>query len=218
MRVPEYSGNLRANFINVPKEIEKANGIRIFGRLIKSIIFTTDVAIVRNSNADAVMAVYPFTPQPIITHSIIMASDVPVFTGVGGGTTRGTRVLSLAVDAEQQGAMGVVLNSPSKNELIHSMKLRLEIPIIITVTSEKDDIDGRIQNGAAILNVSAAARTAEVVRYIRTKHPDVPIIATGGPTPESITETIEAGANAITYTPPTSKELFKEMMAKYRAF
>lgn len=218
MRVPEYSGNLRANFINVPKEIEKVNGIRIFGRLIKSIIFTTDVAIVRNSNADAVMAVYPFTPQPIITHSIIMASDVPVFTGVGGGTTRGTRVLSLAVDAEQQGAMGVVLNSPSKNELIHSIKLRLEIPIIITVTSEKDDIDGRIQNGAAILNVSAAARTAEVVRYIRTKYPDVPIIATGGPTPESITETIEAGANAITYTPPTSKELFKEMMAKYRAF
>ena len=142
MRVPEYSGNLRSNFIHIPKEIEQANGIRIFGRLIKSIIFTTDVAIVRNSNADAVMAVYPFTPQPIITHSIIMASDVPVFTGVGGGTTRGTRVLSLAIDAEQQGAMGVVLNSPSKNELIHSIKLRLEIPIIITVTSEKDDIDG----------------------------------------------------------------------------
>ena len=37
MRVPEYSGNLRSNFIHVPKEIEKANGIRIFGRLIKSI-------------------------------------------------------------------------------------------------------------------------------------------------------------------------------------
>ncbi|NMB17863.1 MAG: hydrolase, partial [Erysipelothrix sp.] len=59
MRVPEYSGNLRANFIHIPKEIEEANGIRIFGRLIKSIIFTTDVAIIRNSNADAVIAVYP---------------------------------------------------------------------------------------------------------------------------------------------------------------
>lgn len=218
MRVPEYSGNLRSNFIHVPKEIDQANGIRIFGRLIKSIIFTTDVAIVRNSNADAVMAVYPFTPQPIITHSIIMASDVPVFTGVGGGTTRGTRVLSLAVDAEQQGAMGVVLNSPSKNELIHSIKMRLEIPIIITVTSENQDIDGRIQSGAAILNVSAASRTPEVVRFIREKYPEVPIIATGGPTPQSILDTIEAGANAITYTPPTSAELFKEMMAKYRAF
>ena len=218
MRVPEYSGNLRSNFIHVPKEIEQANGIRIFGRLIKSIIFTTDVATVRNSNADAVMAVYPFTPQPIITHSIIMASDVPVFTGVGGGTTRGARVLSLAVDAEQQGAMGVVLNSPSKNELIHSMKMRLEIPIIITVTSENQDIDGRIQSGAAILNVSAAARTPEVVRFIRERYPEIPIIATGGPTGASILETIEAGANAITYSPPTSAELFKEMMAKYRAF
>ncbi|HZJ86910.1 MAG TPA: hydrolase [Erysipelothrix sp.] len=218
MRTPEYSGNLRSNFIHIPKEIEQATGIRIFGRLIKSVIFTTDVSIIRNSNADAVMAVYPFTPQPIITHAIITSSDVPVFTGVGGGTTRGTRVLSLAIDAEQQGAMGVVLNAPSKNELIHSMKLRLEIPIIITVTSEKDDIDGRIQNGAAILNVSAASRTPEVVRYIRSKYPDVPIIATGGPTTQSITDTIEAGANAITYTPPSTQELFKEMMAKYRAF
>ncbi|NLW15680.1 MAG: hydrolase [Erysipelothrix sp.] len=218
MRVPEYSGNLRANFIHIPKEIEQANGIRIFGKLIKSIIFTTDVAIIRNCNADAVMAVYPFTPQPIITHSIIMASDVPVFAGVGGGTTRGTRVLSLAIDAEQQGSLGVVLNSPSKNELIHSMKLRLEIPIIITVTSEKDDIAGRIHNGATILNVSAASKTPDIVRKIRAQYPEVPIIATGGPTPESITETIEAGANAITYTPPTSAELFKVMMAKYRAF
>ena len=217
MRAPEYSGNLRANFIHVPPEIEQANGIRIFGRLIKSLIFTTDVAIIRNSNADAVIAVYPFTPQPIITHAIITASDIPVFTGIGGGTTRGTRVLSLAVDAEQQGAMGVVLNSPTKNELISSIKQRLEIPIIITITSEYDDIEGRLQNGAAILNVSCASRTPEVVRIIRNKYPDVPIIATGGPTPESITETIEAGANAITYTPPTTNELFKDMMARYRA-
>lgn len=217
MRVPEYSGNLRANFIHIPKEIEEANGIRIFGRLIKSIIFTTDVAIIRNSNADAVIAVYPFTPQPIITHAIIMGSDVPVFTGVGGGTTRGSRVLSLAVDAEQQGAMGVVLNSPTKNELIASLKQRLEIPIIVTIASEHADIKGRLDNGAAILNVSAGAKTPALVRKIREDFPDVPIIATGGPTPESIKETVEAGANAITYTPPSTAELFKEMMERYRS-
>jgi len=45
----------------------------------------------------------------------------------------------------------------------------------------------------------------------------VPIIATGGPTPETIMETIEAGANAITYTPPTNAEIFKTLMNKYRA-
>ncbi len=217
MRVPEYSGNLRSNFIHVPKEIEKANGIRIFGRLIKSIIFTTDVAIIRNCNADAVIAIYPFTPQPIITHSIIMGSDLPVFAGVGGGTTRGSRVLSLAVDAEQQGAMGVVLNSPTRNELIASLKQRLEIPIIITVTSEHADIQGRLDSGTSIFNISCGAKTAAVVKKIRDAYPEIPIIATGGPTGASITETIEAGANAITYTPPSTSELFKEMMERYRA-
>ena len=44
------------------------------------------------------------------------------------------------------------------------------------------------------------ANTAKIVRKIREKFPLIPIIATGGPTEESILETIEAGANAITYT------------------
>jgi 2-keto-3-deoxy-6-phosphogluconate aldolase len=217
MKVPEYSGNLRKDFINVPQEIEEANGIRIFGKLIKSILFSTDVAIIRNCNADAIIAVYPFTPQPVITHAILTAADVPVFTGIGGGTTRGPRVLSLAIDAEQQGALGVVLNSPTKNELIASIKQRLEIPIIVTITSEKDDVSGRLSNGASILNVSAAAKTPELVAKIRAEYPDVHIMATGGPTSESILRTIDAGANAITYTPPTTAELFKDMMERYRA-
>lgn len=51
---------------------------------------------------------------------------------------------------------------------------------------------------------------------IREQYPEVPVIATGGPTDESILETIEAGANAITYTPPTCGEIFKKMMNKYR--
>jgi hypothetical protein len=44
----------------------------------------------------------------------------------------------------------------------------------------------------------------------------VPIIATGGPTEETIMATIRAGANAITYTPPTSAELFAISMERYR--
>ena len=44
----------------------------------------------------------------------------------------------------------------------------------------------------------------------------VPIIASGGKTGESISATIAAGANAITYTPPSPAILFKEMMEKYR--
>lgn len=45
---------------------------------------------------------------------------------------------------------------------------------------------------------------------------DVPIIATGGPTEEDILTTIRAGANAITYTPPSSGELFARSMERYR--
>lgn len=214
--IPEIDGNLRRHMIRVPKVIEQVSGIRIFGKLVKSLIFTTDVAIIRNCNANAVIAVYPFTPQPIITHSIINCSDVPVFCGVGGGTTTGKRVVNLAEDAEFLGAMGVVVNAPTPNETIRFLNEKLEIPIVVTVASDKTDIGKRLESGADILNVSCASRTADVVRNIRRDFPDVPIIATGGPTDESILETIAAGANAITYTPPSSGQIFRDLMTKYR--
>ena len=66
------------------------------------------------------------------------------------------------------------------------------------------------------INVAAGERTPDIVRMIDSKYPDVPIIASGGSTPESIRETIRAGANAITYTPPTTKELFVDVMEQYR--
>ena len=56
----------------------------------------------------------------------------------------------------------------------------------------------------------------DVVRSIREKNPQVPVIASGGKTGGSIRETIAAGANAITFTPPSTQELFKEMMERYR--
>ncbi|MGN6713943.1 hypothetical protein SAMN02745136_03351 [Anaerocolumna jejuensis DSM 15929] len=214
--LPEIDGNLRKHMVRVPKVIEQASGIRIFGKLIKSLVFTTDIAIIRNCNANAVIAVYPFTPQPIITHAIINCSDVPVFCGVGGGTTKGSRVLNLAEDAEFQGAVGVVLNAPTPNETILYLKERIDIPIVITVVSEKTDIRARIEAGADILNVSGAGKTTDMVKQIREEFPWIPIIATGGPTEESILKTIEAGANAITYTPPSNGEIFKKLMNKYR--
>ena len=42
------------------------------------------------------------------------------------------------------------------------------------------------------------------------------VIATGGQTGESIMRTIEAGANAITWTPPSNGEIFKDIMNAYR--
>ena len=213
---PVVTTNLRGHMIEVPEVIRKATGIVILGKRIKSLIFSTDVAVIKNTNADAVMSVYPFTPQPIITQSLINASDVPVFCGVGGGTTTGKRVINLALDAEFKGAIGVVLNSPTKNEILSGVRDVIDIPIVITVISEEDDIDARIAAGATILNVSGAKNTARIVRKIREKYPEFPIIATGGPTEESILETIEAGANAITYTPPSNTEIMKKLMDKYR--
>ncbi|MGL5439823.1 MAG: hydrolase [Filifactoraceae bacterium] len=202
--------------VNVPEEIYTATGIQIFGKRIKSLVFTTDLAIIKNNNADGVIAVYPFTPQLAISNAIIDVSNSPVFVGVGGGTTTGQRSIDIAVDAELHGAFGVVLNAPTPNALIMEMKKRLDIPIVITIVSEWEDFEARIEAGAAIFNVSGAERTVSIVRKIREKHPFFPIIATGGPTSQSIIETIEAGANTITYTPPTSAELFAGMMEKYR--
>lgn len=214
--LPAYSGSLRSHMIQIPDNIRRCSGIVIFGKRIKSIVFSTDVAIIRNINADAVIAVYPFTPQPVITHALMFATDMPVFCGVGGGTTMGSRVVHLASDAEFQGAIGVVVNAPTPNETIQRIRRVVDIPIVVTVVSPHDDIAGRLEAGAAILNVSAAADTPDVVRHLREKYPEVPIMATGGPTPETIDTTIAAGANAITWTPPTSGELFKELMERYR--
>ena len=215
-RVPEYEGSLRSHMIKIPTCISECSGIRVFGRRIKSLAFTTDVAVIRNINADAIIAVYPFTPQPAIHRAVMQAADMPVFVGVGGGVTRGMRVVNLANDAEHEGAFGVVVNAPTSNEVVRMLKQVLDIPVVVTVVSEHTDVAARLEAGADILNISGAQHTPHIVQTVRERFPDTPIIATGGPTDDTIRATIQAGANAITYTPPTSGELFAVSMARYR--
>ena len=216
-KIPHVKTKLRSHHIvTMPDEIYAASGIVIMGRRIKSLIFSTDIAIIRNCNADAVLAVYPFTPQQIIADAIVSTSSLPVFFGVGGGTTTGARVVMLAKDAEAFGAMAVVVNAPTTNDVIAQIADIIDIPIVVTVLDENTDIDARLEAGATIFNVSAAARTPEVVRILRERYPDLPIIATGGPSQESIRETVAAGANAISFTPPTAEELFHGLMTRYR--
>lgn len=216
-KIPHVKTKLRSHHIvTMPDEIYAASGIVIMGRRIKSLIFSTDIAIIRNCNADAVLAVYPFTPQQIIADAIVSTSSLPVFCGVGGGTTTGARVVMLAKDAEAFGAMAVVVNAPTTNDVIAQIADIIDIPIVVTVLDENTDIDARLEAGATIFNVSAAARTPEVVRILRERYPDLPIIATGGPSRESIRETVAAGANTISFTPPTAEELFHGLMTRYR--
>ena len=212
---PSVDSQLR-HILRMPQEVYAASGIIVNGRRLKSFVFTTDLAVIRNCDADAVFAVYPFTPQQAISHAIIQASYIPVFCGVGGGTTKGLRTINLAQDVESQGAMGVVLNSPISDLNLLAVSRAVDIPVIITVTKEDTDIEARLASGASILNVACSIDTPRIVRKIREQYPDVPIIASGGKTGETISETIAAGANAITYTPPSPAVLFKEMMEKYR--
>ena len=215
-QIPVVNGDLRSHILTVPETIWRASGIVVMGRRIKSLLFSTDIAIICNCNADAVLAVYPFTPQQRIANAIVTSSSIPVFCGVGGGVTNGPRSVMLARDAEAHGAFGVVVNVPIANETIAQMRRVIDIPVIATVVSEKMDIDARVKAGAAILNVSAADRTPELVRHIRADFPTLPIIATGGPNDETVAETIDAGANAISYTPPSTKKLFESIMNGYR--
>lgn len=216
--VPRIQSKLRTHSVSVPEVIYQASGIIINGRRIKSLLFSTDIAIIANCNADAIIAVYPFTPTVEIMTSIIQIAKRPVFAGVGGGTTGGPRVKNIALDAELHGAQAIVLNAPTKTELIQELKEEIDIPIILTIASLKEDIVKRIEETKPdILNVSGGQNTSKLVRQIREFYPDIPLIATGGPTDETIKEVIEAGANAVTYTPPSNGELFKELMEKYRA-
>ena len=118
--------------------------------------------------------------------------------------------------AEMQGATGVVLNDPTSNEVLSLVRHTVDIPVVVTVARKETDFEARLKAGADIFNVSAASDTPELVRRIKDAHPDVPVIATGGPTEESIMQTIAAGANAITWTPPSNGEVFRDIMAAYR--
>ena len=214
---PKINTQLRSHTILVPECIREATGIVINGKRIKSLLFSTDVAVISNCNADAVIAVYPFTPTMQITNSIIDVAQRPVFAGVGGGTTAGPRVREIALDAELHGATAVVVNAPTKTEFIQQLSDYVDIPVVLSIVSLDENLEERmLYTGAKIVNVSGGKNTAAIVKELRKISPDFPIIATGGPTVETIKEVIEAGANAVTYTPPSNGDIFKEMMEEYR--
>ena len=61
-QIPQIGSRLRQHILKIPEAVFQASGIIINGRRIKRFVFTTDLAIIRNCDADAVFAVYPFTP------------------------------------------------------------------------------------------------------------------------------------------------------------
>ena len=217
MEPSPVEGRLRKAPLRVPEELEECGGFTLFGRRIRSLLYTTDVAVIRNSNADAVFAVYPFTAQPAITQALLTVSEAPVFVGVGGGTTTGKRAVQLAAVSEMQGAAGVIVNSPAPPEMIESIATVIDIPVIATVVRCDAVAHAKVKAGAKILNVAAGKDTPMVLRELRETYPNLPLIASGGRSSLSVRETVQAGANAVIWTPPSAQQLQADMMRRYRS-
>ena len=196
----------------VPAVIRTAPGVFAQGRRIRSLVFSTDLAVICHCDADAVLAVYPFTCQPAITQALVAASQRPVLNGVGGSITHGERCIEVALHSEMQGVAGVVVNTSIPIDTVEALAERLNVPVVVTVCADDAVAAWQIEAGATMVNVAAGARTAEVVSSLRRRYGDLPIIATD----ESIARTIEAGADAISWTPPDIRVLERAVMEKAR--
>lgn len=215
MQIKEFESKSRYFLLEVPKVIKKVPGVKVFGRTLRSFLFSTDIALISNTDADAVMAVYPFSSQPVVNNTIVRASGIPVFCGLGGNLPHG-RAERIAVEAEFNGAYGIIFSPQVDVETIAKVKNIVDIPVIFTVVSPKENLERKLECGVDMFNVSGAEDTCTIVQSIRQRFPYVPIIATGGPTDESIKATIECGADAITFTPPSNADIFRMQMQVYR--
>lgn len=159
-QLPRSTAVCARTFYGCREAVFQASGIVINGRRIKSFVFTTDLAIIRNCDADAGLCRLSLHAPAAISDAIIKASYIPVFCGVGGGTTKGMRTVSLAKDVESQGAMGVVLNAPISDLNLLAVSKAVDIPVIATVTREDTDIAMRLESGASILNIACGLQNA----------------------------------------------------------
>jgi 2-keto-3-deoxy-6-phosphogluconate aldolase len=204
--------------LSTPEMISKnCRGLQLGNENLKSFLFSTDMALIENNDADAILAVYPFPPSPKIIKTLIDFAGKPIVCGVGGGTTKGKKSVEMAIYAEQAGASGIIVNIPFENKDIKKIREKIAIPIVATVaSSDYDFLKGKIDAGVNVFHVSGGAHTAKIVKEITAKFPDFPIMATGGKSLHNIEESINSGSRAIVLSPPSNKDLFKTVMDKYR--
>ena len=74
-------GTLRQFALRVPSVIDECSGIMVFGKRIKSLVFSTDLCIIRNVNADAVFGL--FTADPMVHELGRQVLLVEIFLGIG---------------------------------------------------------------------------------------------------------------------------------------
>ena len=70
----------------------------------------------------------------------------------------------------------------------------MDIPIVLTIVSLDEPLEERmLHSGASIVNVSGGKNTVAIIKALREIDKTFPIIATGGPSEETIKEVIQAG-------------------------
>ena len=210
------TGRAEESMLSLPAALREAPGLQVQGRTIRSLVFSTDLAVICHCDADAVLAVYPFTCQPAITQALVVASQRPVFNGVGGSITQGERCVEAALHSEMCGVASVVVNASIPVDTVAALVQRVGTPVTVTACASEGAIREQIAAGAGIVNVAAGPDTPRVVRALRRAYPDLPIIATAGNTDEAIARTLDAGADALTWTPPAIRDLERTVMEKAR--
>ena len=86
-KIPVVTSPLRDSIIAMPSCIKEASGIIIYGKRIKSIVYSLDVSLIANTNADAILCVYPFTPNTQILNAVSLVAKAPILVGVGGSAS-----------------------------------------------------------------------------------------------------------------------------------
>ena len=159
----------------------------------------------------------PFIASRPFLNTVFLVAKAPILVGVGGGLTQGDRSARLASHAEENNATAIVLNGPVSVETTKTVRDYVDIPLIYTIIDKTRDLQPYIDAGVNIFNVSGGKDTVDLVKWVREQYPDFPIIASGGKTDASIEATIDAGANAITYTAYGMMETyFHKKMETYR--
>lgn len=207
---------LSANKYSIPKSIEESPGITLGGSLIKSVLLSTDLSFIQNLSADAIMIINPFEKSNELDRVVIEFAGRPVICDIGGGLLREERSIRLAKGAFEAGASAIVITKPTPPAIVARIKDEIDGPLIYTVMFEAEDIGALHQAGVDIFNVSTGEYTAETVANIRELLPNSVIMANGGPHDSTIKATVEMGAEAIVFNPPTATEMLRSIFDNYR--
>ncbi len=207
---------LSAKKFDLPGIIDHSPGIIFGDHLIKSILLSTDLSFIQNLNADSIMIVNPFDKSNELDKVVIEFSQKPVFCDIGGGFLREEFTIESAVGAFEMGAAGVLISKPTSPETIERMRNHISGKLIYTVMYDGEPVEALAEAGVDVFNIATGEFTAESVQATRELLPDIPIMASGGPYDSTIRETIEMGADAIVFNPPTATEILRSVFDNYR--